>query len=336
MAVTILARREPFRGLRRFNPYRDLRQVADLISDTFAANLDGEGRAALRDMQRLRWLGPLLGFVMAADPQLQGMLNGYVWIERGRVVGNLTLQSSMQYGGRWYVSNVAVAPPYRGRGIARALMDAALNEVQQRGGGWVVLQAEEGNEAARRLYAGLDFTPLGGLACLHLPGVPRERPGTTDSPLLRPWRSEDWHEEYQLARAATPSLMQWWQPVRSQDFRLYPEDWLGERFDQLIGRRRTHRWVVERRDSERGSLVASLRVRAARRRGEHQLRLIVHPDSRGPWEEVLVRQAMSVLASYPSSPATTRHPAEHHEAIDAYLAQGFHVRRTLVSMRKKL
>jgi ribosomal protein S18 acetylase RimI-like enzyme len=336
MAVTILGRRQPFRGLRRFNPATDLRQVAALITDTFAANLDAEGRAALRDMQRLRWLGPLLGFVMSADPQLRGMLNGYVWIEQDQVIGNLTLQSSMQYGGRWYISNVAVAPQYRGRGIAGSLMEAALDEVRHRGGGWVVLQAEAGNEAARRLYAGLDFTALGGLACLHHPGVPPLRPDTPSSRLLRSWRPQDWHEEYQLARAAIPKLMQWWQTVRTHDFRLYPEDRLRERFDRLVGRRRTYRWVVERQSIEGKGLVASLRVQATRWRGEHQLRLIVHPDSRGLWEDALLRQAMKTLASYPSWPAATRHPADHDQAVEAFLDHGFLLRRTLVAMRRRI
>jgi len=127
MAITILARREPFRGLRRFDPSRDLRQVADLISAAFGANLDAEGRAALADLQRLSALGPLVRFILAADPNLQRLLNGYVWIEEGRVVGNVSLQSSLQYGGRWYVSNVAVAPDFRGRGVARSLMEAALD-----------------------------------------------------------------------------------------------------------------------------------------------------------------------------------------------------------------
>jgi len=98
MAITILARREPFRGLRRFDPSRDLRQVTELISAAFGANLDAEGRAALADMQRLSALGPLVRFILTADPNLRRLLNGYVWIEEGRVVGNMSLQSSLQ---RW-------------------------------------------------------------------------------------------------------------------------------------------------------------------------------------------------------------------------------------------
>jgi len=337
MAVTILDRRKPFRGLRRFKPHRDLRQVTALIAETFGAGLDAEGRAALREMRQISWLGPLVGFVLAADPQLQRLLNGYVWIEGERVVGNLTLQTGIRYGSRWYISNVAVAPAYRGHGIARALVEAALQEAQQRGGSWATLQVEAENEAARRLYEGLGFEALGGLAYLRLPEPPAAPPPTAAPPSLRHWRSDDWHQEYELAKAATPSLLQWWQPLRSEAFRLHPEERLGELFSQLIGRRRTYRWVVEQESGAQGQLAASLMVRATRWRGEHQMQLMVHPDARGPLEEPLVRHALALLASsYPSRPTVIRHPAEHRTAVNVFLAHGFRLRRTLMAMRKKI
>jgi len=334
MAITILGRSKPFRGLRRFNPYRDLRQVTELIAGIFGAELDAEGRAALREMRQLSWLGPLLGFALVADPELQRLLNGYVWIEEGRVVGNLTLQSGGLYGRRWYISNLAVAPAYRGHGIARALMEAALDEVRRRGGGWVTLQVEEKNEVARRLYERLGFQAIGAISHLYLPEPPAEPPEAPAPLPIRRRRADDWRQEYELARAATPVLLQWWQPLRSDSFRLYPEERLGEWFDQLIGRRRTYRWVVE--EGVRGRLVASLMVRATRWRGEHRLRLVVHPDARGALEEPLVCHALAVLASYPGWPTVTHHPAEHREAIEVLLAHGFRLRRTLLAMRKEI
>lgn len=333
MTAIILGQRRPFRGLRRLDPRRDLRQVTQLIADTFGADLDAEGRAALRDLRILSMLGPLISFVLAADPQWQLFLNGYVWIEEGRVVGNLTLQSGGRYGGRWHIYNLAVAPAYRGRGIARALVEAALEEVRCQGGGWVTLQMEEGNEAARHLYERLGFEALGGISHLIL-SQPPEMPPRTGDVNLRRRRADDWYQEYELAKAVTPAPLQWWQPLRSESFRLYPEERLGEWLDRLIGRRRTYRWVVE--EGPRGRLMASLRVRATRWRGEHQLRLMVHPDARGRLEEPLVRHALAVLSSYPGYPTLTRHPAEHREAIEAFLAHGFHLRRTLVAMRKKI
>lgn len=339
MAVTVVDHQVPFRGLRRLNPGRDLRQVSDLVAQTFGEVLDADGRAALREMRQVSRFGPLVGFLVSADPQLRRFLNGYVWIEEGRVVGNLTLQQSIR-GNRWYISNVAVAPAYRRRGIARALVDAALAEIQREGGGWAVLQVEEDNEAALQLYATHGFEPLAGMACLQLPRQAalwkEARPPLSASPILRPWKPDDWRLEQELARSATPRMMQWWQPVRSGDFRLYAEERLGEWLDRLVGRQSIYRWVVAPESSAQDRLDASLMLRATRWQGEHEIRLLVRPDARGRLEGPLVQHALAVLARYPARPTNARHPADHEAAIDVFLAQGFVLRRTLLAMRKRV
>lgn len=335
MAVTTASREQDFRGLRPLDPSRDLRQVAALISDTFGANLDAEGRAALREIQQMARLGPLVGFLLSADPQLRRMLNGYVWLEDGRVVGNLTLHNSLRFGSRWYIYNVAVAPEYRGKGIGQALLQAALDEVRQEGGGWATLQVEEDNEPARRLYEAAGFESLSALAHLQLSAPPPDTTAPAVIPGLRTWQPEDWYEEFELAKAAMPASLQWWQPLRTSDFRVFPEQRLGEWIDRLIGRRRLHRWVVESSTST-GGLSASLSVRVARWAGEHQLRLIVRPQARGDLEEPLLQRAVTSLPGGSRNPATTRHPAEHRAAIAAFQAHGFEIRRTLVVMRKRV
>jgi GNAT superfamily N-acetyltransferase len=275
-------------------------------------------------------------FVLTTDPNLHRLLNGYVWIEEGRVVGNVSLQSSLHYGGRWYVSNVAVAPKFRGRGVARSLMEAALQQVRQRGGGWTLLQAEESNLAAMKLYRRMGFSPLGSTAHLYLPASPDEQPAPMALTRCRPWRTSDWRAEYELAKAATPSLLQWWAPLRSASFRVEAEDRLGEWIEKTLGRRQTYRWVVPMEGDRSERLAASLRLRAARRKDEHTLRLFVHPDARGELEEPLIQQAMAVLASCPVRPVTARHPSEHTEAMQVFRAHGFQMRRNLVSMRKRI
>ena len=47
-------------------------------------------------------------------------LTGFVWVEDGQVVGNVTLTQTPYVSNSWIISNVAIAQPYRGRGIAPA------------------------------------------------------------------------------------------------------------------------------------------------------------------------------------------------------------------------
>jgi [ribosomal protein S18]-alanine N-acetyltransferase len=59
------------------------------------------------------------------------------------------------------ILSVAVASHYRGRGLARKLLDVHLGRLAAYGTRSVFLEVDEGNVPARRLYAGLRFTQVG-------------------------------------------------------------------------------------------------------------------------------------------------------------------------------
>lgn len=59
------------------------------------------------------------------------------------------------------VATLAVAPPYRGRGIARALLAAGLLQAWQKGARKSLLEARVSNQAALRLYYGMGFEAVG-------------------------------------------------------------------------------------------------------------------------------------------------------------------------------
>lgn len=90
MATTALTPSRPFRGLRPLDPRRDLPQVADLIERAFAGELDPSGQAALRELRLVGRLGGLMGWWSLAGGWSR-LFGGYVWIEDGRVVGNVTV-----------------------------------------------------------------------------------------------------------------------------------------------------------------------------------------------------------------------------------------------------
>ncbi len=77
-----------------------------------------------------------------------------VGVEDGRITG---------YAGAWIVldeaqvTNVAVAPEYRGRGWGRALMEALLQYAANLGAAYVTLEVRRSNETAQNLYKSLGF-----------------------------------------------------------------------------------------------------------------------------------------------------------------------------------
>ena len=76
----------------------------------------------------------------------------------GQLAGYAGMRTVLDEG---YVSNVAVAPECRRRGIGEALMRALMAEGLRRQLRFLTLEVRVGNESARRLYARLGFREVG-------------------------------------------------------------------------------------------------------------------------------------------------------------------------------
>ena len=133
---------------------RDLVGVTTLIERAFADDMDASGRSHMREM---RWMGMLFGWLDWFASPGQGLMPGYVWVEDGQIVGNVTVRKLSAFGRGWMIGNVAVAPEWRGRGIARQMMEASIELVRHNHGDWIALQVRTDNEIARNLYQTLGF-----------------------------------------------------------------------------------------------------------------------------------------------------------------------------------
>ena len=76
----------------------------------------------------------------------------------GSVLGYLGMMTVLDEG---YISNVAVAPASRRRGIGRALVREILRRAEYRELGFVTLEVRAHNESAIALYASEGFDPVG-------------------------------------------------------------------------------------------------------------------------------------------------------------------------------
>lgn len=71
---------------------------------------------------------------------------------------------------RGYIAMLAVSSSYRGRGIATKLVKLAIDAMAARGADEIVLETEEGNVAAMRLYERLGFVRSKKLSRYYLNG----------------------------------------------------------------------------------------------------------------------------------------------------------------------
>ena len=105
-------------------------------------------------------------------------LRVFVAEDDGRLVGFATtmeVPASLRLAHFWQVRDLFVLPTRRRRGIGRALLASVRAAAIASGALRLVLQTEEGNDAALRLYSDSGYTPIDGYSALMLPICPEAR-----------------------------------------------------------------------------------------------------------------------------------------------------------------
>jgi len=313
-------------GLRPLNPLRDLRQVADLIELAFSEELSLIGREYINEMRQAAKWGPLLLLLGNPDP----FLSGFVWEEDSRIVANVTLGRARAGSRDWVISNVAVHPAYRRRGIARRLLEETLDAIAAHGGQMALLQVRAENEAARQLYRDFGFTHYHTRVELRCQADSYGSVTPPEGLAWRGFRARDRREVRKLLQAATPVALRRFKPAIVGG--LGPDggggwsDWL----DDFMERRRTRRLVVEEGDR----IVAFLQAQARLKQGSlHRLYYVVHPERRGMMEKEMVQQGVSLLSAHPGRAILMSLPADDKAGLAAATAWGFREMRRLEHMK---
>lgn len=314
-------------GLRPINLRTDLGAVADLIELCFADQMDAQGRAAMHEMRFLSRAGPLLWLLALLNQAVRGISHGFVWIEAGRLVGNVTLYRADLPEWGWIIANVAVHPDYRRCGIARELMLASLDAIRLSGVRPATLQVEHSNVAAINLYRALGFYTVRTWVTWRRPAHFSAPPAEADVP-IEAAAGDDWRALYDLACVTRPSGLGWMRAVAPGAFRPGPFEALRNLFSGAV----VERYLV--RDGA-GGAAAALTVSMGFGAQRDVLTFMVHPRRRGELERPLLAFALRRLAGRGRSVAV-EHP--HDDAAGAAALEAFQFRphQTLTIMRHDL
>ncbi len=326
-------------GIRPVNLRTDLGMLADLIEVAFADSMDANGRAAVREMRALSHMGRLTNVIGASSDLVQGMGMGYVWVEQGKVIGNVSIYPAALPSGalKWYggavylIANVATHPDYRGRGIARQLMLTSLNAIQARtrySRAIALLQVEERNAVARGLYESLGFRTervwnhWRRSSMSRVPSIPAD-----PALYITQRRPNEWRTEYALAQKARPPDMGgvgWLRPTFPELFR--PS--LTRMIRDFVNLRSIEHLVIR---STGGGLGASLWIENAIAASTIHLTLMVDPDYVGLYDDALIAYAVRRLGM--RGALSIEHPAD--EQVTNALLSRYHflIQRTFVNMR---
>jgi ribosomal protein S18 acetylase RimI-like enzyme len=325
VVVRVVAWPQPSRGLRALDPARDLGQIADLVEHTFADEPDDAGRRAVTELRRLNQQRTLLWVLSRTSQEFGDAFSGFVWVENGRIVGNTSITREDPLGLRWLLSSVAVEPGYRRRGIARAMVNAAVEHAREHGAHWVELLVKVGNSGAVTLYEQTGFVSLESVTTLRAPSVPTVSQHSCD-PALAPIQKRHADRLLELARESTPPMVQRVRPIRADRF---AGEWRRGLLEALVRARPPRRewWGAW----EGGRLVAAAGV-GREKKGLSTLELMVAPDARCRHEAALLEMALSRLTDRPNTPVVATLSGRDPSAIAGLLRLGFQETRTLTRM----
>jgi ribosomal protein S18 acetylase RimI-like enzyme len=326
MLAGIVDREPIFSGPRRFNPLRDITPMTELIELSFAGALDQSSRQMLQEMRTLSWLlGPLLWLMNKADSRTGGIFDGYVWMEEGDIVGNVSVHQ--RYKGRkgWFISNLAVHPDHRRTGIAHRLMMQALELARRKGAPRVSLEVRAGDVPAQKLYEKLQFRKVDSVSKMRLERVSSMEPASSEEYGVRMVRPDEWRKVYRLAQESFSPGAKEIAPVKERDYRHNFVQRVMSSLGDLLRGRFVFRWAAARAEQFCG--VVTLRTGGVLLR--HSLTMMVHPDHRGGPEEALLTTALSKLRTYPTRPVMANIQPSYEQVLDTFRRYGFVEEETL-------
>jgi ribosomal protein S18 acetylase RimI-like enzyme len=329
-----LVSKDGVNGIRPLHPARDLEGLAHLIEQAFGKELSEGGEQVLRELRLLSKLGPFAWLLTSMGSEVDGLFNGFVWEQEGRVVGNVTIGRPTRHPVRWQISNVAVLESYRGQGIGRRLVEAAIDLILRRGGRTAYLFVRQNNPTAIHLYESLGFVQVDRTTDLKLPVGPAPD-GERTLRLLQRLKPGEADLLYELASQAMGPGLRWLMPVRRRQFVRSVDERFFRRIGALVTGESETTYGVFSSDVH---LRAGLRMRASRlwNPKPHRLSLWVHPSDRGELEGLLAQDVMTLLQRLPARRAQISLPLCEAAAVQALLEQGFTEIRTLILMKLDL
>jgi ribosomal protein S18 acetylase RimI-like enzyme len=315
--------------LRPVNVKTDLAPLADLIELVFASTMDSAGRSALREMRMMARMTVGLGWMARLNDLTVGISLGFVWIEQGKLVGNVSIYPAKlpkSAGKGWIIANVGVHPSYQRRGIARELMIASMNMIKQRGGEFALLQVDHDNAAAVHLYRALGFVDERTFTTYRRsPSLRYPDMELSDPPYIRRRRRSEWRHEMALAARLRPNVrggVGWLRPVVPE---LFKPNW-SRAVNDLVNMRVMDRFIIDDHSGEINAVMWVERAFGSTTR----LTLMTDPTYSGVYDETLIG---SIVRQMGGNGLVIEHPADDQHTKPLLDRYRFLDQRTVTHMR---
>jgi len=270
-------------------------------------------------------MGPLVGLLGVTSSFFRDLFAGYVWVENGKVVGNVTISQSRNYANEWIISNLAVYPQYRQRGVARHLMGAAIEHALKRDADWISLLVRSDNTPAKDLYLKFGFQLLDTFSEMHGQYLsPPKLVTEPDYTITDPDRNKR-EEIFELEKSVVTSSLQQMRPLDpGESMTHWAPGWLARAGEILQGGWSRRRWV-----QQRGKLVAAANLTLSLGSDSHTASFLIHPDHRGSVEHLLAAMLVQLTDHAPRRYVVANVSTDYPHLIKELEEIGFKVIREL-------
>ncbi len=307
-------------GVRPVDPQRDALAIVDLIALGFENELDPQGLKMLTQMRQAAQRRALSSMGLSTDLEP----TGFVWVEEGRIVGNLSLRYALPSRSRGQmIGNVVVHPEYRGMGIGRAMVEAAVTAAQQQGARWIGLEVRGDNPVACGLYARIGFEAVGRQLHLLRPANVTWPNGMDTALVWRASKPKDRLLWMRLADEIYSRRQKWVLEIRPNE---YTYGGFERKLDLWFSGEREEAWLHGETEAR-----LALRVKTDRRSRFHVWDMLVHSQMGETGARAIVAQALHTTRQFAPWPVIAL-IADQEVLAQALYDVGFKLHRSLVQM----
>ena len=249
-------------------------RMTELMAIAFAEDAAREGRDLRDDVAGLKPLLPILRILMKFKPSFEDKFYTLVREIDGRFVSVITVSQQGNDRQRWYIFNVATHPDFRGRGLARQLVTAALSHIRAREGKRVLLDVRADNVPAYQLYRNLGFLHLETSTTLK--GSLSQLPAIQLSPncTVRQLAETEWQPVFDLEQRIASEATRAVCPVTPDQFQTSTFMRLIQSIINRAQKQRVERWLADRAGRPIGLATAQLHLAG---NNPHHIRLAIDP-----------------------------------------------------------